>query len=220
MIDRAGYPFIFAPLVIAVLLFFTDSSALAGFSLTLSLICLAFFRDPNRVLPTGVSPDAVISPADGKVLYAGPAQIEACPPGQWGQVSIFLSPLDVHVNRVPVNGRVTDVTYQAGKFFPAYDARSAVDNERSEVTVNHEGQVVIFRQIVGLLARRVVCRIKPGMTIVQGQRFGVMKFGSRMDVFVPTTAAILVETGERVRSGETVIAVLSGARKEPALKDQ
>ena len=97
MIDRAGYPFIFAPLVIGVLLFFTDSSALAGFSLTLSLICLAFFRDPNRVLPTGVSPDAVISPADGKVLYAGPAQIEACPPGQWGQVSIFWVPAACNV---------------------------------------------------------------------------------------------------------------------------
>ena len=218
MIDRAGYPFVIVPTVIGSGLFIAGFNLFAGFSLLLSFICLGFFRDPHRTLPSDISSDAVISPADGKVLYAGPAQGAACPPGQWGQVSIFLSPLDVHVNRAPVSGQVTDVAYQPGKYLPAYDLRSAVDNERSEITVDHNGQSVIFRQVVGLLARRVVCRIKPGMAVAQGERFGVMKFGSRMDVFLPTTAVILVTSGAKVRSGETVIAMLAATNAGTALK--
>src|SRR5207253_7471430 len=130
------------------------------------------------------------------------------PPGSWQQVSIFLSPMDVHVNRIPVSGRVTRVTFMRGRFLPAYRRDAATLNERSEVWIDHAGQTVIVRQIVGVLARRVVCRIGSGAHVHAGDRFGIMKFGSRMDVFLPPTATIRVKVGDLVRGGETIIAVL------------
>ena len=141
-------------------------------------------------------------------MIAGPSMEAAAPPGSWQQISIFLSPLDVHVNRVPAAGRITKVSYQPGRFLPAYRPEAATDNERSEIWIDHGGQMVVARQIVGILARRVVCRAKPGDHVHAGDRYGVMKFGSRMDVFLPPTAQIRVAVGERVRGGETVIAVL------------
>ena len=150
----------------------------------------------------------MLSPADGRVLVAGPADPAAAPPGSWQQISIFLSPLDVHVNRVPVSGRVTRVSFVRGKFLPAYHRAAAAANERSEVWIDHGGQMVVARQIVGILARRVVCRVQAGADVRAGDRFGIMKFGSRMDVFVPPDATIAVAVGQGVRGGQTVIAVL------------
>ena len=174
--------------------------------LVLAAFFLFFFRDPHRQITA--SDDVVLSPADGRVLVAGPAEAAAAPPGEWLQISIFLSPMDVHVNRVPVSGRITKVDFQRGKFLPAYHHDAAATNERSEIWIDHGGQFVVARQIVGILARRVVCRAKPGMTVQAGDRYGVMKFGSRMDIFVPTTATVTVKVGDVVRGGETVIAVL------------
>jgi phosphatidylserine decarboxylase len=133
---------------------------------------------------------------------------DAAPPGAWKQISIFLSPMDVHVNRIPASGRVAKVAFTPGKFLAAYKHDAASTNERSEIWIDHGGQMVVSRQIVGFLARRVVCRAVPGLEVRAGDRYGVMKFGSRMDVFLPTTAEILVKVGEVVRGGETVIAVL------------
>jgi len=116
--------------------------------------------------------------------------------------------MDVHVNRVPVTGRVTQVTYSPGRFLPAYKPEAASSNERSEIWIDHGGQMVVARQIVGILARRVVCRAQLGADVHAGDRFGIMKFGSRMDIFVPANATILVKVGQAVRGGETVIAVL------------
>ena len=151
---------------------------------------------------------AVLSPADGRVLVAGPAAAASAPPGEWQQISIFLSPADVHVNRIPVSGRVTSVTMTRGRFVPAYRPDAAAINERSEIWIDHAGQIIVARQIVGILARRVVCRLQGGEAVQAGQRFGVMKFGSRMDVFVPHDAVVTVKVGDTVRGGETVIAVL------------
>jgi len=142
------------------------------------------------------------------VLVAGPAVAGAAPEGSWQQISIFLSPMDVHVNRVPVSGRVTRVSFTPGKFLPAYAHDAATANERSEIWIDHDGKAVVARQIVGILARRVVCRLKAGAQVQAGERYGVMKFGSRMDVFLPLSADILVEVGATVRAAETVIAVL------------
>jgi len=167
-----------------------------------------FFRDPERQAPAASSDDIVVSPADGKVLFAGPAMTDAAPPGSWQQVSIFLSPTDVHVNRVPASGRVTRIILTKGRFLPAYRREAAAVNERSEIWIDHQGQTIVARQIVGILARRVVCRLKEGAPVQAGQRLGIMKFGSRMDVFVPENAAVVVRVGEMVRGGETVIAVL------------
>ena len=167
---------------------------------------LFFFRDPER--HSSSDPTAVLSPADGRVLIAGPALPEAAPPGDWRQISIFLSPMDVHVNRVPASGRITRVTYTPGRFLPAYRHDAGGVNERTEIWIDHAGQTIVARQVVGMLARRVVCRVETGATVRAGERYGIMKFGSRMDVFVPTTAEIRVKVGDLVRGGETVIAVL------------
>jgi phosphatidylserine decarboxylase len=121
--------------------------------------------------------------------------------------------MDVHVNRIPVSGRVTRVEYHPGRFLPAYRKESGDLNERSEITVDHDGQQIVFRQIVGVLARRVVCRTREGLDVKAGERFGVMKFGSRMDVFVPIDATLHVRVGDTVVGGVTVIATLSTPRK-------
>ena len=153
--------------------------------------------------------DEVRSPADGKVMYAGPGQPDVAPDGAWQQVSIFLSAFDVHINRAPYGGRVTEVAYRPGKWLAAYKHESAYLNERSDITVERvvDGQVrrVHFRQIVGLMARRVVTRICVGDDIATGARIGLMKFGSRMDVFVPPEVDLSVAAGDRVVAGESVI---------------
>jgi phosphatidylserine decarboxylase len=205
--DRAGFPFIGGAWLIALI-----AAIYAGWLFALPFVALGaffafFFRDPERT-----SPDAehiVLSPADGRVLVAGAAEASAAPPGEWQQISIFLSPMDVHVNRIPASGTVTRVSYTPGRFLPAYRHEAATVNERSEVWVDGgNGQMIVTRQIVGMLARRVVCRVRIGDEVRAGQRFGIMKFGSRMDVFLPTSATIKVRVREMVRGGETVIAVL------------
>jgi phosphatidylserine decarboxylase len=208
-IDSAGWPFVAGAAVLAVAagVFWTWLAAvpfgiLAGFF-------LFFFRDPERSVTDQA--DAVLSPADGRVLVAGPAVADAAPPGSaaaWQQISIFLSPMDVHVNRVPVSGTVTSVSYKPGRFLPAYHEDAAATNERSEIWIDHNGRTVVARQIVGILARRVVCRLTPGVQVHAGDRYGIMKFGSRMDVFLPASAEIRVKVGEVVRGGQTIIAVL------------
>jgi phosphatidylserine decarboxylase len=205
-LDPAGLPFIGGAVLLAVV-----SGAVVSWLLAVPFVALAalfafFFRDPDRSPPSDVM--VVLSPADGRVMVAGPAVPGAAPPGSWQQISIFLSPLDVHVNRIPASGRVTKVSYTPGKFLPAYRDEAASANERSEIWIDHGGQAIVARQIVGILARRVVCRVQTGADVRAGDRFGVMKFGSRMDVFVPTSAGITVQVGQMVRGGETVIAVL------------
>ena len=205
-IDRAGYPFIGGTAVLAVAAALTVGSLGAVPLLFLAAFFLYFFRDPDRVSPQ--DSNLVLSPADGRVLVAGPADPRAAPPGEWKQISIFLSPTDVHVNRSPVSGRVTKVDFRKGRFLPAYHTDAAATNERSEVWVDHGGLPVVFRQIVGILARRVVCRVQPGSELKAGERFGIMKFGSRMDVFLPPNAELRVKVGDTVVGGVTAIAVL------------
>jgi phosphatidylserine decarboxylase len=204
--DPAGLPFIGGALAAAAL-----AGLLGGWLLALPFIVLGafflfFFRDPDRRVRAW--DDEVLAPADGRVLVAGAAIAAAAPPGEWQQISIFLSPMDVHVNRVPVSGRVTRVSYIPGRFLPAYRPDAGAINERSEVWIDHGGQPIVARQIVGILARRVVCRVVAGAQVRAGERYGIMKFGSRMDVFVPADATLRVKVGETVRGGETVIAVL------------
>jgi len=205
-LDPAGLPFIGGALLLALIAGSAVSWALAIPLVVLGLFFAFFFRDPERESP--VDENSILSPADGRVLVAGPAVADAAPPGAWQQISIFLSPMDVHVNRIPASGRVTRVMYQRGRFLPAYHDDAATANERSEIWIDHHGQPIVARQIVGILARRVVCRVKIGADVRAGERFGIMKFGSRMDVFLPPTAIIKVEVGQSVRGGETVIAVL------------
>jgi len=205
-IDRAGFPFISGTAALALAAALTVGYAGAVPLLILAAFFTYFFRDPERHSPTDVR--AVLSPADGRVLVAGLADPRVAPPGEWLQISIFLSPIDVHVNRTPVGGRVMRVDFKRGRFLPAYHHDAASTNERSEIWMDRDGKTVVFRQIVGILARRVVCRVKPGMELAAGDRIGIMKFGSRMDVFLPTTSQLRVRVGDTVTGGMTIIAVL------------
>src|SRR5438552_11590164 len=202
-IDPAGWPFIGGSLVFAIAAYWFIGAGGAAIFLVLACFFLFFFRDPDR--PITKDTDAVLSPADGRVMIAGIPAGTACPPGRWQQISIFLTPMDVHVNRLPVGGRVTKVEYHPGRFLPAYRHEAGDLNEFTEVTIDHHGQPIVMRQIVGVLARRIVCRIKQGDEVHAGDRFGVMKFGSRMDIFVPATASILVKVNDKVVGGVTVI---------------
>ena len=204
-IDPAGLPFVALAAVPAAV-----SAALGSLPITIGLLVLPaavalFFRDPERQAPADAG--LVLSPADGRVIHAGPARPGEAPPGQWKQVTIFLSLLDVHINRTPVAGVVTKVDYRPGRFLPAYRVE-AHENERTEIWIDHAGVPVVVRQVVGVLARRVVCRVGQGDRLDAGARIGLMKFGSRMDVFVPESAELRVHAGDMVRAAVTVIAVL------------
>jgi phosphatidylserine decarboxylase len=217
-IDPAGWPFITGPLAPAVVLGAAGRVTgrrplrLAAWPLIgLSAYMTLFFRDPDRRCDReSPAPDEVLSPADGVVMVAGTPQDGVAPAGDWQQVSVFLSVVDVHVNRSPYSGEVVESSYRKGSFLAAYRKESAHRNERSELWLsNSDGpttRTVVFRQIVGALARRIVTRTGPGQRLATGERMGLMKFGSRMDVFVPPECTLTVRKGQRVRGGETVIA--------------
>jgi phosphatidylserine decarboxylase len=202
-IDPAGYPFIGGALVPAAVAVAARRPALATSLALLGGFFAYFFRDPDRQVPQARG--LVVSPADGKVMIAGPSDGRWAPPGDWLQVTIFLSPVDVHINRTPVAGRITRIDYRPGKFLPAYDEGSN-DNELNELWIDAHGRTVVVRQVVGMLARRIVCRVVEGQELARGERIGLMKFGSRMDVFLPTDARLAVSVGQRVVAGETVLA--------------
>ena len=206
-IDPAGWPFIGGAAILAVVAGFLINNALGLALLVLTALFLFFFRDPERAITE--APNAVLSPADGRVMVAGAPIAQDFPATDWQQITIFLSPTDVHVNRMPVGGTVTRVRYHPGRFLPAYRPDAGDLNEYTEVWIDHGGQAIVVRQIVGILARRIVCRTQEGARVKAGERFGVMKFGSRMDVFVPKHARVAVKVGDRVVGAVTVIAELT-----------
>jgi phosphatidylserine decarboxylase len=213
-IDRAGWPFILVALAVAVVLawWFGRWWGLPFF--VLAAFFVFFFRDPDRQVPS--DPNLVVSPADGRVMFVGDPPWPGAPPGDWRLVSIFLSPMDVHVNRTPVEGRVTRVEYHPGKFLPAYKVEAGTHNEWTEVWFDRGGTTIVLRQIVGILARRIVCRVKPGDHVARGDRFGIMKFGSRIDLFLPRAATLRVKNGDRVIGGESTLATLPAAVPVPS----
>jgi len=204
-IAAEGWGFILVPLLLAALLAWAGwaKTALALGALTSFMVF--FFRDPERAVPT--TPRAILAPADGKVMAVGPvADDPFVGPAQ--AVSIFLSPLDVHVNRSPLAGLVVGVEYRPGAKMAAYRAEASEQNERTSISIQGDGARVVVRQIAGVLARRIVCRVRPGDRLSSGERFGLIKFGSRTDLIVPATARLQVKAGDRVRGGETVMGVL------------
>jgi phosphatidylserine decarboxylase len=169
----------------------------------------AFFRDPSRVVPQGEG--LVVSPADGKVVMIVPTP-EGHPAGPGStQISIFLSVFDVHINRAPIAGRITDVVYNKGEFLPAFDDKASLRNEQNRAFIDGPEGRVGFTQIAGLIARRIVFRKKAGDVVTRGEQVGLIRFGSRTDVFLPAGTTLQVKVGDRVSGGSSVIATLPPA---------
>jgi phosphatidylserine decarboxylase len=205
-IAAEGRGFIAAPLLLGAVALWAGWRPVALAGLALTAFMAYFFRDPDRVVPG--TPGVIVAPADGRVVavtprlddpFVGPAQ----------HLSIFLSPLDVHVNRAPVGGLVVEVERRPGAFLAAYRPDASERNERTSVFVQGDGARVVVRQIAGVLARRIVCRVRSGDKLERGERFGMIKFGSRTDLVVPASARLVVRMGDRVRAGETVLGTLA-----------
>jgi len=200
---RDGYFYGISSVLAAALIAWLAAWPYAVPVLLLGAFCLWFFRDPDRQIPN--APGAIVSPGDGKITDVSTLTI---PTGRHSRISIFLNVFDVHVNRSPISGVIRDVRYQRGKFLNAMGPNSADENEQNIITVEGESRTVVFKQIAGLIARRIVFNLKVGDPVARGQRVGLIKFGSRVDVLFDCDAKIQVKPGDRVKGGATVLAVL------------
>jgi phosphatidylserine decarboxylase len=200
---RDGYLYGAGSLLAAVLLFWLTAWPYAVPVLLLGAFCLWFFRDPERQVPQ--SAGAVVSPGDGKVTDVS---VVTSAGASQQRISIFLSVFNVHVNRSPIAGVIRDVRYQRGKFLNAMGANSAEENEQNVVTVEGGGHTVVFKQIAGLIARRIVFTRKVGDHVARGERIGLIKFGSRVDVLLDRNASVQVKVGDRLQGGASVLALL------------
>lgn len=204
-----GYPFVFIPATAGVLAWIFGFPVVACILWGIALACAWFFRDPKR--SSTASAAAILSPADGKVLSVGPSPEKVATLGLPQQVSIFMSPLNVHVNRAPISGSVSEARHTPGAKLPAFRDKASELNEHSFVILQGTGVTVAYKQIAGAVARRVVCDLKTGDTVERGQRVGIIKFGSRVDLFLPAGVNVLVTPGERTKAGVTEIARLGEA---------
>lgn len=211
---RDGYYYGLACLAVALLIGWLTMPALAVVPLLLGAFFLWFFRDPDRQVPTVEG--AIVSPADGKVTDVCATFLNGEP---YTRISIFLNVFNVHVNRSPITGVITDVTYKRGKFGNAMGPISAEENEQNVVTVRGENGTVVFKQIAGLLARRIVFYKQPGDHVARGERVGLIKFGSRVDVLLPADAETRVKVGDHVAGGSSMLAVSQAHIVAPALRD-
>ncbi len=169
------------------------------------IFLLFFFRDPDRIMPEGEN--LILAPADGKIILIKPFQNLEFMGGGGTLVSVFMSILDVHVNRVPISGVIKYSKYNPGKFFPAFKDKASLENEQTELGLENEHGRVVLKQIAGILARRIVCKLKQGYSVKAGDRFGMVKFGSRLDLFLPENVQIKVKLNHKVRAGETIIGI-------------
>jgi phosphatidylserine decarboxylase len=213
---RDGYYYGISLLVVSVVVWIgTQWVSLTAIPVLLAAFFLWFFRDPNRTIPRGDG--LIVSPGDGKVEEAEWIETTV---GSRFRVSIFLSVVDVHVNRAPISGKVTLVEYRDGQFLNAMNSESAILNEQTLIIIDDGTHSVSFKQIAGLLARRIICDLKTGDTVVCGQRMGMIKFGSRVDVLMPADVELRVKQGDRVKAGSSVLGVLpgygGGAVKKPS----
>ncbi|MEA1980058.1 MAG: phosphatidylserine decarboxylase family protein [candidate division Zixibacteria bacterium] len=215
MIAREGLIFILSGTVLTVISILLstlwDSRGLFILSLIFGLLTIFttyFFRDPERQFEN--KPNILISPADGKIVGVDTVYNEFIG-GEALKVSIFLSIFDVHVNRIPTDGVINYVKYNPGKFFPAFEDKASDENEQTEIGMTtSEGKKIVFKQIAGIIARRIVCRLDENQKVTAGKRFGIIRFGSRTELFVPVNSQLRVKKGDRVKGSETVIGYLSG----------
>ena len=220
---KDGWPFVLPFATLALLSFAAAFKAgrpwlwlLSFFLLFLTLFFAYFFRDPERKIPAGDS--LILSPADGKVVAVEPASEPLFLKHQSQKISIFLSPLDVHINRVPVSGKVDYLSYLPGKFLAAYKEKASADNEQTVIGITSPNGKILFKQIAGVLARRIVCRLKLGQDVQIGERFGMIRFGSRVDIFLPEGVELKVQKGDKVTGGKTIMAVAKTLTSMPEVQ--
>ncbi|OPY08895.1 MAG: phosphatidylserine decarboxylase [Syntrophaceae bacterium PtaB.Bin095] len=207
-IAREGYPFIILTAALTLAAFFLGMPRIAFLLLLATGFVVWFFRNPERNYPGGEK--LVISPADGKVIRIEEIGGHELLPGASRKISIFMNVFSVHVNRFPYSGRIEAIRYDPGKFLSANLDKASSDNERNAVLIRtEEGRLILIIQIAGLVARRIVCWVKEGMSAGKGERFGMIRFGSRVEVLLPADTDILVKVGDNVRAGETPIGGLS-----------
>jgi phosphatidylserine decarboxylase len=206
-VAKEGYPFIgfavFSTMVLALL----GLPAATAISFVAATFILCFFRDPERFVPAG--DDAIVSPADGKVISVEKVQENPFTATEAHKISIFMNVFNVHVNRNPCGGRVEKVVHKPGKFYSADSARGALENEYCATVISTpHGRTLAVVQIAGLIARRIVCWLEPGDDVTRGSRFGLIRFGSRVDLYLPLETEVLVNKGDKVRAGETILGYL------------
>ena len=206
-IYRAGYPVIFGSAFVTLIFALLGLTSLAILALIATFCICGFFRDPDRVIPN--KEDAIVSPADGKVIQVGNVKDTPFFAGESTKISIFMSVFNVHVNRIPFDGRIKKIDYHPGKFFSANLDKASDKNEHNAVFLETEkgiGMCVV--QVAGLIARRIICKVQPGEDVRRGQRFGIICFGSRLDVYLPVNTNIEVAVGDKVKAGTSILGKL------------
>jgi phosphatidylserine decarboxylase len=206
-IAREGFPFIVGLGILAIAFSWIGFTGLAVVAFAATLFVVFFFRNPDRTIPR--EPGLLVSPADGRILKVEDVVLDGLLSGRFRKVSIFMNVFNVHVNRAPYSGRVEKIEYHGGKFLSANLDKASADNEKNTILIRtKEGKMFLTIQIAGLIARRIVCWIGEGMEIAKGQQFGLICFGSRLEVVLPLESKILVQVGQKVRAGETPIGYL------------
>lgn len=204
-VAREGFPFIFIALAATVIVFWLTGLWWArSVFILLTIFVVAFFRDPERVVPA--DPNSIVSPADGKVIKVERVFDSRFLNAEANKISIFMSLFNVHVNRAPASGKVLKVIYNRGRFFSANLDKASLCNEQNAVIAEGPvGKHFVFNQIAGLVARRIVCYLKEGSVLTRGERFGLIRFGSRLDVYLPADCPVSVKVGEKVKAGATIL---------------
>lgn len=198
-----GYPFIGFFAVFTAIVYAAGGLWIAFLPFIITLFMLYFFRDPDRTTPDG--DNLFISPADGTIIKIEKVREAKHLKGDSIEISIFMSPLNVHVNRAPSDGTVESVVHTKGRFLSAFKDEASIQNENIAMLLNTKHGQILVRQVAGFVARRAVCRVKPGDTLIKGQRYGVIKFSSRLDVYLPVNTGIKVKLGDKVSAGETIL---------------
>jgi phosphatidylserine decarboxylase len=204
-VSKEGVPFIGIAVLIALVFALLKWFVMAAVFFVIAGFVLFFFRDPERIIPSGSG--LVVSPADGRVIDVAEDNRDSLDGKDVKRISIFMSIFNVHVNRIPITGQVRQISYQSGSFWPADRKRALLENERNALLILGEDEMELtVVQVAGIIARRISCWVKVGDNVKIGERFGLIRFGSRLDVYVPKNVSVLVKRGDRARAGQTVLA--------------
>ncbi|NOR24329.1 MAG: phosphatidylserine decarboxylase family protein [Desulforhopalus sp.] len=206
-VAKEGYPFIGFAVFCTVVLALLGLPFATAISFIVATFILCFFRDPERFVPE--RSDALVSPADGKIIHVEKLSENPFTGGEVIKISVFMNVFNVHVNRIPFNGKVEKVVYKPGKFYSADSEQGGLKNEYCATVISTpQGKTLAFVQIAGLIARRIVCWLEPGDLVARGRRFGLIRFGSRVDLYLPLETDVVIKEGDKVRAGETILGYL------------